>query len=91
MAVIFRMAWKELQKKKAYTLLLFLVCFMAMNTVVTAITNTTAESYQQKIFERHLGTSMEDILHIRYSKSSETQDFANEIPQYLQYISDLSL
>ena len=89
MTVIFRMAWKELQKKKVYTLLLFIVCIMAMNTVVTAITNTTAERYQQKIFERNLGVSMEDILHIHYLESSETQDFANEIPQYLQYISGL--
>ena len=89
MSVILKIAWKELQKKKTYTLLLFFICIMAINTVVTAITNTTAGSYQQKIFERDLGASMEDIFHLHYLKSSETQAFANEIPKYLQYISGL--
>lgn len=45
MTVIFRMAWKDLQKKKVYTLLLFLVCIMAMNTVCDQICATLSIPY----------------------------------------------
>ena len=89
MIAILQIALKELLKKRSFTLLLILVCIVAMNTILTSITNISSEIYQQKIFERNLGTSMDNILHIHYSKSFETQDFVDGIPKYLQYISDL--
>ena len=89
MIAILKMALKELSKKKFYTFLLILVCIVATNTVVNSITNISSENYQQKIFERNLGASMDDIVHIHYLKSFETQEFVYEIPIYLQYISEL--
>lgn len=89
MITILSLALKELSKKKYYTILLILVCMVAMNTVVNSITNISSENYQHKIFERNLGTSMDDVLHIHYSKSFETQEFVDGISIYLQYISQL--
>lgn len=89
MRTIVKVAWKELRKKKVYTLLLFVVCVIAMNTVVSSITNTTAEAYQQKVFERHISIDLKNVLHLHYSESAETQEFADNIPSYLEYISGL--
>ena len=89
MIAILKIALKELVKKKSYTFLLILVCVVAMNTVVTSATNISSKNYQKKIFERNLGTRMDNILHIHYLKSFETQEFVDEIPKYLQYISRL--
>lgn len=89
MEMILKIVWKELWKKKAYTLLLLAVCVIAMNTVVSSITNTTAESYQHKIFERNIGPNLENILHIHYSESTEMEKLADSIPNYLRYIASL--
>ena len=89
MIVILKIALKELTKNKSYTFLLILVCIVSMNTVVNSITNISSENYQQKIFERNIGVNMDNILHIHYLKSFETQEFVDEIPIYLEYISEL--
>lgn len=89
MKTIFQTAWKNLCKKKTYTLLLLAACMVAMNTVVSSITNATADRYQQKILERNIGLELENVLHLNYTQSFETQEFANLVPEYLQYISDL--
>ena len=89
MIAILKIALKELSKKKFYTFLLILVCMVSMNTVITSITNISSENYQQKIFERNLGTDMDNILHIHYSNLFETQESVDKIPKILQYISNL--
>lgn len=89
MRTIVKVACKELWKKKVYTFLLFVVCVIDMNTVVSSITNTTAETYQQKVFERHINIDLKSVLRLHYYESAETQEFADNIPTYLQYISGL--
>lgn len=89
MKTILKMAWKDLRKKKSYTLLLLVVCMIAMNTVIDSITNATADKFQQKVFERNIGSDLDSILHLDYHRTDETQAFANLLPEYLQYISEL--
>ena len=39
--------------------MILLVCVIAMQTVLSAITNATSAAYQQKIFESNIGVDME--------------------------------
>ena len=48
MGTIWKLVVKELKKKKAYTLLTFIVCLIAMNTIFSSITNATSAVYQKK-------------------------------------------
>lgn len=89
MIALFKIAFKELSKKKTYTLLLFFICIIAMNTTVNSVTNTTAEKYQQKILNRNISYDMNNILHIKYIEFDESQDFINKIPRFIEYISSL--
>lgn len=89
MNTILKISWKDLWKKKVYTFLLLIVCMIALNTVVHAITSTTADQYQNKIFARNLGSDLDSVLHLDYHKTDETQNFVNLLPEYLQYISEL--
>lgn len=89
MSVIIRLALKEIRKKKLFTLLMFIVCLIAMHMVVTSITNATSAIYQQKIFERSLGYDMENVLHLDYNATDENQAFANVLVEYKNYIAEL--
>ena len=48
---LLRLSIKEIRKKKFFSFLILLVCVIAMQTVLSAITNATSAAYQQKIFE----------------------------------------
>ena len=66
MGAITTMAFKELRKKKSYTLLTFAVCLIAMNTIFSAITNATSAVYQKKQFEDNIGVDLGRVLHLHY-------------------------
>ena len=66
MGKILKLAMQEIRKKKFFALLMFLVCLIAMHTVLTSITNATSAAYQQKIFENSLGYDMTEVLHLDY-------------------------
>lgn len=89
MGTILKLALKEIRKKKFYTLLMFVVCLIAMHTILTSITNATSASYQQKIFENSLGYDMENVLHLDYHATEEDQAFADVLNKYKDYISEL--
>lgn len=89
MGTILKLALKEIRKKKFYALLMFVVCLIAMHTVITSITNATSAAYQQKIFERSLGYDMENVLHLDYHATDENQAFANVLTEYKGYIAEL--
>ena len=52
---LLRLSIKEIRKKKFFSFLILLVCVIAMQTVLSAITNATSAAYQQKIFENNMG------------------------------------
>ena len=81
---IFHLAIQEIWKKKFFSLLMFLVCIIAMHTVLTSITNATSAAYQQKEFENNLGYDMSEVLHLDYQYTEENPAFANVLTQYLQ-------
>lgn len=89
MGAILKLAIKEIRKKKFYVILMFVVCLIAMNTVLTSITNATSAAYQQKIFESSLGYDMDKILHLDYHDTEENQEFTDTLTQYMDYISKL--
>lgn len=89
MGPILKLALKELKKKKFFTLLMFLVCLIAMHTATTSITNAANAAYQQKIFTRSLGYDMEDILHLDYHATDENSAFADVLAGYRDYIARL--
>lgn len=89
MRMILKFALKEIRKKKMYTLLMFMVCLIAMHTVITSITNAAGAAYQQKIFARSLGYAMENVLHLDYHVTSENEAFANVLSGYRDYIAEL--
>ena len=89
MGAILKLAIKEIRKKKFYVILMFIVCLIAMNTVLTSITNATSAAYQQKIFESSLGYDMDKILHLDYHDTEENQEFTDTLTQYMDYISKL--
>ena len=86
---LLRLSIKEIRKKKFFSILILLVCVIAMQTVLSAITNATSAAYQQKIFESKIGVDMEQVLHLDYQYTEESPEFANVIRQYLDYIKGL--
>ena len=86
---LLRLSIKEIRKKKFFSILILLVCVIAMQTVLSAITNATSAAYQQKIFESKIGVDMEQLLHLDYQYTEESPEFANVIRQYLDYIKEL--
>ncbi len=89
MSAILKLALKEIRKKKFYTLLMSVVCLIAMHTVLTSITNATSAAYQQKIFERSLGMETERVLHLDYHQTEESPEFAATLADYRDYIAAL--
>ena len=86
---ILRLALTGLFRKKFYTLLLFAVCFAAMQTVLSGITGAAGFFYQQKIFEASVSVELDRVLHLDYQYTEETPEFAGVIRQYLDYIGTL--
>lgn len=89
MGAILKLALKEIKKKKLYSLLMFVVCLLAMHMITASITNATSAAYQQKVFENSLGYEMENILHMDYHHTEENNAFANVLSQYRDYIAGL--
>ena len=89
MGAVLRLAAKEIRKKKFHSLLLFLVCLLAMYMTVTSVTNATSAAWQQKIFESSLGFNMETVLHLDYHDTKETDTFAAVLAGYREYIAGL--
>ncbi len=86
---ILRLALTGLFRKKFYSLLLFAVCFAAMQTVLSGITGAAGFSYQQKIFEASVSVELDRVLHLDYQYTEESPEFAGVIRQYLDYIGTL--
>lgn len=83
---ILRLALTGLFRKKFYTLLLFAVCFAAMQTVLSGITGAAGFFCQKKIFEASVSVELDRVLHLDYQYTEESPEFAGVIRQYLDYI-----
>ena len=90
MGRVWKLALIEIRKKKFYTILTFVVCLLAMYMIVGSITTVTSSAYQKKILERNLGCDMAKVLHLRYQRNEETQEFVDVLARYREYISGLS-
>ena len=86
---ILRLALTGLFRKKFYTLLLFAVCFAAMQTVLSGITGAAGFFCQKKIFEASVSVELDRVLHLDYQYTEESPEFAGVIRQYLDYIGTL--
>ena len=86
---ILRLALTGLFRKKFYTLLLFAVCFAAMQAVLSGITGAAGFFCQQKIFEASVSVELDRVLHLDYQYTEESPEFAGVIRQYLDYIGTL--
>lgn len=86
---ILRLALTGLFRKKFYTLLLFAVCFAAMQTVLSGITGAAGFFCQQKIFEASVSVELDRVLHLDYQYTEESPEFAGVVRQYLDYIGTL--
>lgn len=89
MGAIIRLSLKELRKKKGYTLLTFIVCLIAMNTIFSSITNATSAIYQKKQFEENIGYDLDTVLHLHYRKNEETDEFALVLSDYKNYLREI--
>ncbi len=87
---ILKLSLKEIEKKKLFTILMFLVCVIAMQTILSAITNAASTTYQKKIFEISIGVDMEKVLHLDYQYTEERPEFAGVIREYMEYIQGIS-
>ena len=55
---LLRLSIKEIRKKKFFSFLILLVCVIAMQTVLSAITNATSAAYEKIIFESNIGVDL---------------------------------
>ena len=89
MGAIIKLSLKELIKKRTYTLLTFLICLIAMNTIFSSITNATSALYQKKQFEENLGFELGNVLHLHYRENAETDEFATVLSDYKNYLREI--
>lgn len=89
MGAIIKLSLKELIKKRTYTLLTFLICLIAMNTIFSSITNATSALYQKKQFEENLGFELRNVLHLHYRENAETDEFATVLSDYKNYLREI--
>lgn len=89
MRAIFMLSIKELGKRKFFTLLTFIICVIALNTVFSAVTNATSAIYQAKQFEQNIGYDLKTVLHLHYRQNEETNEFANTLTSYKNYMAGL--
>ena len=86
---ILKLSLKEIKKKKLFSLLMFLVCVIAMQTILSAVTNAASTTYQKKVFENSMGVNTEKVLHLHYQYNEESQEFAETLKQYIDYIENI--
>lgn len=89
MTGILSLSMKELRKRKFFSLLMLVICVIAMQTVISAITNAASAAWQQKIFENSIGCDLNTVLHLDYQYTEETLEFAEVLTQYRSYIASL--
>lgn len=89
MTGILKLSLKEIKKKKFFSLLMLVVCTVAMHTVISSITNAAGTAFQQMIFEHNMGYDLDTVLHLDYQYTEETADFTEVLTQYRAYISML--
>lgn len=89
MAGILKLSIRELKVKKLFSLLMLLVCVVAMHTVLSSITNAASTAYQQMIFERNIGYDLDSVLHLDYQYTEETLEFTEILAKYRAYIAAL--
>lgn len=86
---ILKFSLKEIKKKKFFSLLMLVVCTVAMHTVISSITNAASTAYQQMLFEHNMGYDLDTVLHLDYQYTEETPEFTEVLAQYRAYISEL--
>ena len=84
-----RMSLKEIRKKKTLSLLILLVCTLALYTALSAFTNASGSVYQQRLFERNIGADLQRVLHLDYQRTEEDAAFASVLREYLEEIKTL--
>lgn len=89
MAGSLKLAIKELRKKPFFSLLMLVVCIVAMHTVLSSITNAASTAYQQMIFEQYMGYDLNTVLHLDYQNTEESPEFTKVLAQYRTYIAGL--
>lgn len=86
---LFRLSIREIRKKKLFSGLTFLVCVIAMQTVLSAVTNAASAACQQKILESSMGVDWGKVLHLDYQYTEENPEFAKVLRQFLDDIRGL--
>lgn len=86
---IMKLSFREIKNKRFLSLLMFLVCVIAMQTIISAVTNASGMIYQKKVFESSIGADMEKVLHLDYQYTEEYPEFAEVIRQYLDFIREI--
>lgn len=86
---ILKLSLKEIKRKKLFSLLMFLICVIAMQIVLSAVTNAASTAYQKKVFENSMSVNMENVLHLHYQYNEESQEFAETLKQYIDYIKNI--
>lgn len=89
MSALLRLSFREMRKNLFWTILMFFVCIVAMMTIINSITNATSSIYQQKMFENSIGYDMSRVIHLHYSDTKETSEFAETLNDFLDNISDI--
>lgn len=89
MSALLRLSFREMRKNLFWTILMFLVCIVAMITIINSITNATCSIYQQRMFENSVGYDMSRVIHLHYSDTKETSEFAETLNDFLDNISDI--
>ena len=67
----------------------FFVCVIAMQTILSSVTNAASMTYQKNIFESSIDIDMGKVLHLDYHYMEERPEFAKVIRQYLDYIRNI--
>lgn len=89
MRTILKLSLREMYKSILWTLLMFLVCLIAMRTIITSITNATSSVYQRRVFENHIGYDMSRVIHLYYSDVKETTEFADTLCDFLKQLNTI--
>lgn len=89
MGKIFYFCMKDLKKRVFFTLMLLLVCTFAVMLILSSTTNAFTLNYQNKILTDHLGYAPERVFHLHYKQSDETEEFADTLSDYREYLQGL--
>lgn len=89
MRKIFYFCVKDLKKRVFFTIMLLLVCTLAMMLILSSTTNAFTLNYQNKILTNHLGYAPERVFHLHYKQSDETEEFTDTLSDYRKYLQGL--